>query len=342
MNLLLTSACNLKCPYCFAGTPPGKPKELSFEDFKKVVMLFKEWDVRQLKLLGGEPTKASRFRAMLDYALADDFFHEVTVFTNGLFDPRLVLKFADERIYLIINTQERSNLKKSQIHRFENNLEKLQEQKARYALGYNIYHNDFQPDFVLEMIKKFEPELLRWSLAYPGSEGARGGEQIKFSDFEIIGNKVFEFVTGLSDEGIYTQQDCCLPLCLFSLEQWKNLLARENVALIPGRCEPAIDINTDLEVFRCFAVPGKHKKKLNDFRGPDDIHNFLKNEVDEVLKDAVADVKCESCRYHKYNACFGGCLSYKSVNLSKGVADICPGPVELETILPAGPRGNKC
>ncbi len=82
--LEVTSACNLRCPMCFASSGPGG-KHLSFEECKRAIDRLVETEGRPevLQLSGGEPTLHPDFLRLLRYA-CEQPIDVVMVNTNGI------------------------------------------------------------------------------------------------------------------------------------------------------------------------------------------------------------------------------------------------------------------
>ncbi len=80
----LTSACNLRCPMCFASSGPGGTHQ-SFEDVQRAIdrLVATEGRAEVCQLSGGEPTLHPEFLRILDYA-CDQPIDVVMVNTNGL------------------------------------------------------------------------------------------------------------------------------------------------------------------------------------------------------------------------------------------------------------------
>ncbi|MCL2227567.1 MAG: radical SAM protein, partial [Oscillospiraceae bacterium] len=56
-NIMVTEACNLRCPYCFAEEFVNhSPKEMSVEDFRIALnFALSDPDDKQVGIIGGEP-----------------------------------------------------------------------------------------------------------------------------------------------------------------------------------------------------------------------------------------------------------------------------------------------
>lgn len=63
----ITSACNLKCYYCYSSSGCKKPDELSFDEVTKIIDQLSEMGVFYIYFLGGEPFMKEHFLDILDY-----------------------------------------------------------------------------------------------------------------------------------------------------------------------------------------------------------------------------------------------------------------------------------
>jgi hypothetical protein len=96
----ITSACNLKCPMCYASSGPGG-QHLSGDACRRAIdrLVAVEGRAEVLQISGGEPTIHPEFPRILEYACAQPI-DVVMVNTNGLrlaHDPALVAELARHR-----------------------------------------------------------------------------------------------------------------------------------------------------------------------------------------------------------------------------------------------------
>ncbi len=78
-ELLLTSKCNFKCPYC-RGTDPSA--DITYEQAKAVVDLWCEHNLRNIRFSGGEPTCVDWLPALVEYTKAKGV-KRIALSTNG-------------------------------------------------------------------------------------------------------------------------------------------------------------------------------------------------------------------------------------------------------------------
>ena len=65
--LELTYRCNLSCPYCYVGEERNK-KELTTDEWKKVIDKCRKNYIPQLTFTGGEPTIRKDLIELIDYS----------------------------------------------------------------------------------------------------------------------------------------------------------------------------------------------------------------------------------------------------------------------------------
>jgi uncharacterized radical SAM superfamily Fe-S cluster-containing enzyme len=96
----ITSACNLKCPMCYASSGPGGT-HLGFDECRRAIdrLVAVEGRAEVLQISGGEPTIHPDFPRVLEYACAQPI-DVVMINTNGLrlaHDPDLLAAIARHR-----------------------------------------------------------------------------------------------------------------------------------------------------------------------------------------------------------------------------------------------------
>src|SRR5262249_56187857 len=104
----ITSACNLRCPMCYASSGPGG-RHLSFEECRTAIdrLVRTEGRAEVLQLSGGEPTIHPDFLRILDYGCAQAI-DLVMINSNGLrfaHDPEFLAAVARFRHRLEVYLQ---------------------------------------------------------------------------------------------------------------------------------------------------------------------------------------------------------------------------------------------
>ena len=81
-ELILTDACNFKCPYC-RGVEKKYKGSLSLDEAKKVVDLWAEGNIHNIRFSGGEPTIWPGLEDLVKYTSAIPSIERIAVSTNG-------------------------------------------------------------------------------------------------------------------------------------------------------------------------------------------------------------------------------------------------------------------
>ena len=87
-NIVVSSVCNCKCPYCFAETfldaAKSHPRDvfISLEDFERRLDFLDRSGIDEIRLIGGEPTLHPQFTKLIERASARG--KHIVVFSHGL------------------------------------------------------------------------------------------------------------------------------------------------------------------------------------------------------------------------------------------------------------------
>ena len=113
----ITTRCNMKCPVCYADAE-SKGKDLSVEDFKRMVDVIKEKDPEtHIILIGGEPTIHENFFELLAYIREQGLMKRTFIATNAirLADKEFCKKVQDagiKKFFLAFDGTDREACKK--------------------------------------------------------------------------------------------------------------------------------------------------------------------------------------------------------------------------------------
>src|SRR6202020_3400462 len=86
LRVSVTDRCNFRCQYCMPaeGLPWLERAEiLTFEEIARLVGLFADMGVADVRLTGGEPLVRREFPVLAGMLAAIDEVHELSVTTNG-------------------------------------------------------------------------------------------------------------------------------------------------------------------------------------------------------------------------------------------------------------------
>jgi MoaA/NifB/PqqE/SkfB family radical SAM enzyme len=254
-NILLTNTCNQECPYCFARQEMkrSKIKEMSLENFKKVVNYLKKNKINSLRLMGGEPTIHSRFQQVIKLGINN--FGNIVIFTNGLI-PKKNKKIIEKNIDKIsfnfnIDTpafEKNDNLRDKIV-----NLVKEFSEKTNVNIGFTLSDLRKRYESLIENFHK--KDLSKLGMRF-GFAKAIIGEKPFFEkkDYKKLGKRIISLVKFFKSKGIKNiYLDCGLKKEMFFPEDLPYL--KENIHLKGWGCKgkwSSFDIAPDLTIFPCF------------------------------------------------------------------------------------------
>ena len=302
-NLILTTDCQRKCSYCFAGDDRDKGLLFSWESFIKVVNFFPP----AINLLGGEPTLHPEFIRMLDYLLVNNF--TIQVFTNGLLSDDLLIE--------LVNTINKYELKKDQLYfavnvsseKYRTKDETIKQIKFFKALtklaypSFTIYEKDTNLLFLLDLIKKYDLDpTIRLGIAMP----VIGGSNIHLP--AKLYKNVAQSIINLSEnsDNATIVFDCGFPLCMFTLEEISRLNKNEKNDFMFS-CGQPLDIYPDLTVANCYPLSKLHKVSLNNFKTFNELNNYFRDGFSTPT--GIYGDRCKECTFFK-KICDGGCKGF--------------------------------
>jgi hypothetical protein len=318
-NLLLTELCVRSCPYCFAKEyMDGKDTNyLKWKDLVFVVDLH-SMSNEPISFLGGEPFLHPFLVDFILYTIKRGI--HVNVFTSGIVNEaklsEMIINFypiAKDKLSFVVNLNHPSLNKPSEQKRINRFLETM----GMYSsLSYNIYHEEFELDFLLEAICKYGLQRsIRFGLAQP----IPGKKNIFISKekLPVIAKRFLSYEDKFEMLQIRIGFDCGMPMCLFSEEEIGKLFKLSFGKLNFG-CGPAVDIGTDLTVWPCFPLSNYQNKSLYEFKSLQEIKDYYIN-LHGKVRGEIGGIftNCDECNYRKNRLCAGGCLSHPISEMSQ-------------------------
>lgn len=313
MNIMLNSYCNLKCPYCFANTEINSShiKNISEENFDEALEFLINNNIREVRLIGGEPTLHPYFIYFIQKIINKSFFEKVHIFSNMTFEDDisnpLILMSQDIDISFLPNFNEDYVLgeKKSTV---ENNIITFSKYNLLDTIGVNIYKPNMDFSHIFKIIEKTNIRNVRWSITTPNKKV----DDVK-EYFHSFYETLIDFFDECSKHKCTNQIDCnSLPLCSFN-EFELGTLMKHNYMLYnkPTNCDVVLDVNTELEAFRCFGVSDSYKVKINKYSNINNIINLIEINTANI-KNKPLFKECVNCNVYSMNnnsSC--SCLAYR-------------------------------
>ncbi len=322
MNVLVTSNCNRRCPYCFAasrisfgdGPPRPAPRVISRDDFREALAFAKRGGVPVLGMLGGEPSLHPEFVDLVQEVLQEGV--EVKVFTNGIWREGDVerlserVKDAGPRLRLVVNT----NHPDITPEREQQAQRRLFRALGRFCtLSYNIYQAEpamlFLPDLILEygLVRH-----VRLGLAQPLADGE--SSHVPVEDYSRVAPHILDLARRCDESDITLGFDCGFTLCMFTPEEVGQLQLAG--CAVRATCGPAVDVGTDLSVWACFPLATLDRgARLSEFPDMRSLTTYFDERFRRLYRTGAME-KCVDCRHLRRGQCSGGCAAhvYRSVN----------------------------
>lgn len=299
-NISITLECNMNCPHCFAKATQVETKNMSREVFLESLDFLERSGIKQVRLLGGEPTLHPDFDWFLAQILARKL--PLFLFSNG-FMPKATLKslekFTPENLSILINANP---LEQS----FSHINKKLEEVFRRFnrsvKLGYTIRAKNPNLDFLTSLIEKYSlKKSIRLGLANPCLNSEN--DFLPAKDYKAIGNSIYEFYLKIKNKHIQIDFDCGFVACMFPEDFLIVYLEK-----ITNSCGAIPDILPDGSVISCYPLASFHRLKLI----PESTAKELNERLDgaaEMYRNIGIFPECSTCQFKASNLCSGGCLT---------------------------------
>lgn len=328
MNIMLNQVCNLTCPYCFANEFVGRSKEslmkdksqITKENFKKALDFAVRSRENRIGLIGGEPLLHPQFEELVAMAFKTPV-PVVHVFTNGVFLDKHFNLFGNPRFSALLNVNSPEDIGEKQYQKILDNIEYIANEMYaldKISVGVNIYKEDMDFDFILDIIKKYKFRRLRLAITVPNTDEKRNESSIEY--FKRMKETTFNLFKELEELECLPSYDCngmpqCVPSVLerdWLLKMRHNLKQNGSTNICDNHmCSQVIDVLPNLDVVRCFGMSEVLKTNLKNFENIRQIRGYFEHEIDHLMTIIPSNEECVTCPYKNTNTCMGGCLAFK-------------------------------
>jgi radical SAM protein with 4Fe4S-binding SPASM domain len=294
-----------------------KNTHISLENLKTVLDFCKKSNQHHIGVLGGEPTLHPYFADAIGTIMKEGL--SFTLFSNGIIrkeKDRLFLRDVDPKqceIAININTEDFYGKAEYAVVK-----ETLQSLHDKIQLGFNIYREDFDATFLIELINEYRLQRrIRLGIASPIL--GHNNQHVAIDKHRTVAEQIVKFADQCDQSDISINFDCGFTLCSFT-EGECGKLQYANSPLV-AYCAPVIDVAPDLTVWRCFATSALWNKNLNDFRNLEEIQQFFEKKFWKFQR-VGATGKCFRCKHLRRKQCGGGCLAHtmKASNIAQLLA----------------------
>jgi len=315
-NFMLTTACNFKCPYCFALDLVGKGHgrtDMTAELFEELV----DWVGRadppsRIHLMGGEPTVNERMPSML--RLLADRGMECHVFSNAArpLGEELLEAARAAGAWWIVNINVEGFYRGRQLERLHENLSRL---GGSASLTFNLTPETEGYDFVPGLVDRFGlKRVVKLGFTLPTLSHVN--RHVLLDEYRVVGAKAVALVRAFADRDIHVDFECGAPHCMFGAEELEEIRGHVGFGTL-GRCHSRLDVSPEGKVFYCLPL---YRHGAIDFREFEDYGAAVRWFHSQLLPFQAFGVRaeCRSCGHHADGSCSGGCLAESLLGI-KGV-----------------------
>ena len=323
-NIILTSYCNLHCPYCFANEMINTEeiKNISIAQFQHILDWISKTPLegQRIGLIGGEPTLHPQFDEILDivgkFCLEHNCFS--ILFTNGIYINKFLSNIPSKMV-ILLNFNIPTAMTPQQWESLNINIEKMHKigwlyksediKNAKVTIGCNLCLEITDYSFFWDTIDKYPgiPEV-RMSVTSPINPVYKVDKDLYYTSMKPV---LLEFVEQANKRNISISADCNqIPICYFTEEEFAKLYNMNRRGKVI--CEPIIDITPDFQASSCFGA--YDLVDCNEFETISDLHRHLlyKKVAPKVLNNRIG--RCENCKLFDLTKCQGGCLGFAKLN----------------------------
>jgi hypothetical protein len=301
-NLVVTSACNRQCTYCFTLDQVSPARRfLPLPAFDAYLDFLDRSGIDRVRLLGGEPTLHPRFPELVRRARRAG--KAVTVFSNGLMPaPALACLEAlpTQECTVVVNVTPGGGAGRPKRQR-----ETLRRLGKRAMPGLNFYRTDLEPGFVLDLVAESGCRpVVRLSMAHPVLSGRN--DYIHPGQYRAIGARVASLGRQAGAAGVRLELDCGFVRCMFSAAEIEAL--QEAEADVGWRCNPILDLDMAGRALHCLPLAGLVSLPVL----PGTTAGALRGQLEALVgayRQAGVYRECSACAFKAAGDCSGGCLA---------------------------------
>jgi len=317
MNILVTTVCNRRCPYCFAASRISKAQEnvadgqgspyISAANFDRA-LAFAAKHEPVVGILGGEPSLHPQFSGLIEQTWAAGF--HAKVFTNGIWTEKTLAAVENlpgrtsENLRLIINTNH-PDITPGQENAAQQRL--FSRLPEHCSLSFNIHSLQQELGFLVDVILNHGLRHdIRLGIAAPLAEQA--SEFIPVSDYPQTAPLIMALAERCDAHDIHIGFDCGFTLCMFTPEQLG--LLQTWGADFKATCGPVVDVGVDLTAWACFPLATLCKSvSIDEFRDSSDLSRHFEEYFDSLYSTGALP-ECLDCRHLKRKRCQGACAAH--------------------------------
>ena len=303
-NLMITTACNFRCEYCFGRDiigPTHPAVNMSWKMFIDLVDWVQSGNIpsMDIHLMGGEPSLHPQFGDMIDELIKREI--NISVFSNAStpLSSSIIEKSRKYNVQWVVNANHPDFYTEDQMQNLKKNLFSLGD--SAY-LTFNICGSETPYDYVFDYISKYSlSRKIKIGISLPTME--KNNSYVSFDRFSEISEYVMILHEKAVNEKIEIEFECGVPFCLFSNEQ-RELLKNIHIS----HCGSRLDITPWGEVINCLPLARFASFDYKEFRTYRDARDWFFRTVNNYRSVGVED-RCFGCSNIPNGNC-GVCLAH--------------------------------
>lgn len=304
-NLMITTACNFRCDYCFGldMIGPGRPSvHMTWETYLKLMDWIDQAGLpeQDVHLMGGEPTLSPLFDRMLRDLIKRG--RRAAVFSNAStpVEPEALGFSRQSGVRWVVNVNHPDQYQPDQLELLHRNLAEL---GAAAVITFNLTGPDADFDYVFENIERFDlARSIKIGVTLPTLE--KSNVFVDRQDFPGIAEKIMDLLEQAQKHGVGLEFECGVPYCLFNPEQHRRLGPEVYVS----HCGSRLDITPEGDVINCLPLCRAARVPYTEFKDYGAAREWFRRAF-APYRRLGGDVDCLGCADHEAGRC-GACLAY--------------------------------
>jgi sulfatase maturation enzyme AslB (radical SAM superfamily) len=303
-NLMITTACNFRCPYCFGLDlfGPGQARQyMPLKLFQEIIAWIDRAAMTEMDihLMGGEPTLHPAFGDMVEELVRRGW--KTAVFSNAAtpLDDVLVRRTADLGVSWIVNCNPPTTYRDNQLELLCRHLGLLR-QAATITFNFTDGQTPYQ--YVFDYIEHYSlKHAIKLGVALPTLE--HRNVCAEWDNLPSIGRHILELLREARRRQITVEFECAVPYCLFSEEQHGEL---RNIHV--SHCGSRLDITPTGEVINCLPLFRIASVPFDRFQNYRQAREWFQCML-APYRQAGSTSRCLFCQYRLEGRC-SACLAY--------------------------------
>jgi MoaA/NifB/PqqE/SkfB family radical SAM enzyme len=304
-NVMLTTACNFRCGYCFGKDMMGScgAQFMNRGLFEHILGWVSLSGNDYIGVMGGEPTLSPIFDEVVRTLATQGFSFRIysNVAANTLSDE-IIRTAADHDARFVVNVNDPKGYTATQLASLRTNLSRL---KTNAVLTFNLSPFQTNYDHVFAYIEEFglKPSI-KVGIALPTLSFSN--DHVKLSQLENVTPLLRRLIQDCRRRSVRLGFECGVPSCILPEAERRALEDEMDLDSI-NDCGNLLDISPVGEVFNCLPLYSWGSKSYSEFEDYAAARRYFKNRL-KPLSIFGKGNECPVCPERLAAKCTGGCM----------------------------------